>query len=137
MLVRSKEMVFRDGRRFRVNPATGLTEAFEVPDGSKLSKHFVPAEGAEKVERVVKSFTPPGQASAPTKAKEPSKRELMAQLSAAGVKYNATLSSKALQDLLNAEKKKIAPASVAAPSKETALEPDEKREAGTGDQDVI
>ena len=58
MLVRSKEMVFIKGKRLRVDPVTGLTEAFEVTikEDRPFPKHLVAAEGAAKVERVVKSL---------------------------------------------------------------------------------
>jgi hypothetical protein len=142
MLVRSKEMVFRNGRRYRVDPASGLTAAFEIQlaEGKKLSKHLVPAEGAEKVEKVVKSATPPGQAEASVKTGVPTKKELMAQLAAAGVKFKATLSNEALQALLDAHKKQAAPAaSTAASKEETKTEPEAKagEAKGSGDQDVI
>lgn len=145
MLVRSKEMVFREGRRFRVNPATGLTDAFnvEVPEGGKLSKHFVPAEGADKVEKVVKAAIPPGQASAPEKKGAPTKKQIMAELSAAGISFKATLSAVELQAILDKAKKKAAPAAAPAPAKELTDgnkggEGNEGNETkGSGDQDVI
>lgn len=135
MLVRSTEMVFTGGCRLRVDPVTGLTPPFEytLRDGRELPKHLVPAEGEGKVERVEKPTKPPGQAAAPVKKSEPTKRELMAQLSAAGIKFKATLGAKELQSLLDAEKKKAAPAASSAPLKE--LEQDGPK--GSGDQDVI
>ena len=140
MLVRSNTMVFHGGRRIRVNPETNLTEPFEIAieEGKPLPKHLTPADGSAPARAVAKPV--PGQANAPAVSVRPSKKEIMAQLSAAGIKYNATQTADALFALLTKAKKAAAPAASTAPSKDSgapASPPAPLTPAGTGDQDVI
>lgn len=147
MLVRSTEMVFTGNRRYRVDPVSGLTAPFEykLKEGKKLPAHYHEVTPGAAPAKVEKSLIPPGQAAAPVRAGggELSKREIMAELSAAGVKYNATMKAGDLLKILNEHKAQAAPAASTAPSK--AIAPGEGEgegegegaPKGSGDVDVI
>jgi hypothetical protein len=98
MLVRAKEACFIDGYRRRAGAE------FDYK-GTPLPAHLVPVGG-----------TPPAAATAPDK-EGPTKKELQAQLDAAGVKYAVNDTKDELVAALNAAKAKAAPAAATAPDK--------------------
>lgn len=104
MQVRAKETCFIGGARRREG------EVFEF-DGTPSG----PLEAAD-------GSKPQSQPQEAKKDDGPTRKELMAQLEAAGVKYGSNDNKDALQALLNEARKEAAPASSGAPDKSQATE---------------
>lgn len=101
MLVEAKEMCFIDGHRRR----PGARFEYASPEGEQLPKCLVAVGGSKPAQDKTR------------RDDGPTRKELMAQLDAAGVDYGSNDNKDALQALLSENQRKFAPGSSTAPDK--------------------
>jgi hypothetical protein len=117
MLVRSKSMIFRNGRRYRVDQATGLTDPFEmeVRKDKKLPDNYVPAETTSVVKKDETPIT------------FKSRKQIVALLHLAGVPVNQGATTDELGKQLEDVQKNASPGT-------TGRDKSEEIESGKVDQ---